>query len=128
MAKVLIVEPDKVLAGHYAAALRQAGHETRLSHAAQEAINVTDSWMPDVVLLELQLGRHNGVEFLYELRSYTEWQHLPVVVNTLIPITNPGIRILLQGDQAVRAYHYKPATKLADILASIQRTLTPIYQ
>ena len=77
---VLFIEPDSTLAAAYAAALTQQGYHVAFAKSAQQAIAAADRQLPDVVVLELQMARHNGVEFMYEFKSYTEWQDIPIVI------------------------------------------------
>ena len=81
---VLLIEPDRLLATTYQVALEGAGHSVALSRSAQQAVYLADEKAPDVIELEPQLPRHNGIEFLYELKSYTEWQHVPVIILTAL--------------------------------------------
>jgi len=68
---------------------------------------------------------HNGIEFLYELRSYTDWQNIPVVVLSHVPYWSGGITVALWQHLRIAAYHYKPLTKLSDLLRSVERVLAP---
>ncbi|QQS17973.1 hypothetical protein IPL68_04955 [Candidatus Saccharibacteria bacterium] len=77
---VLLIEPDVLLAKTYMAALRKQGHRISHSVTAQQAIAAADARQPDVVVLTFAIARHNGVEFLYEFKSYTEWRDVPVVL------------------------------------------------
>jgi DNA-binding response OmpR family regulator len=72
--KLLLVEPDRLLAGIYLEALSEADYEVIYAPNAQLAILVADQIRPDFIILELQLIEHSGIEFLYELRSYADWQ------------------------------------------------------
>jgi len=122
MANVLIIEPDRILAGTYRQALQTAGHEVIMCASAQSAIFAADAVKPDVVILELQLIEHSGIEFLYEFRSYTEWQDVPVVLLTNVPpteFTQSGD--ILRQELGVREYHYKPLTSLRSLLASVNQ-------
>lgn len=117
MAYVLLIEPDTLLAQAYMQAIRHAGHDVQHSTGAQAAITAADVRSPDIVLLELQLPLHNGVEFLQEFRSYAEWQHIPVVVNTVIPPSRIAPAIpALEHDLKVSKVVYKPRTTLTDIV------------
>ncbi len=79
---VLLVEPDIISAKAYKAQIESAGHSVDHAKSAQSAIRSADKKRPDVVVLEVNIARHNGIEFLYEFCSYTEWQSIPVVVLT----------------------------------------------
>lgn len=118
---VLLLEPDKVLAAIYAQALSKAGHSVVCESDAQAAINNIDKYTPDVVILELQLASHNGLEFLYELRSYPEWQNMPAVVLSTVPDTSFSVG--MQQQLGVVAYHYKPQTTINSLLNTLDGTV-----
>ena len=117
---ILIVEPDRLLAWTYAQALQGAGHTMTCRPTAQGAIFAADSSEPDLVLLELQLVSHSGIEFLYEFRSYPEWQDIPVIVLSQVPPTEfLDSWDVLRNELGVTEYLYKPHTTLA----KLQRTI-----
>jgi DNA-binding response OmpR family regulator len=79
-----------------------------------------DDVRPDVAIVELQLVAHSGIEFLYEFRSYVDWQNIPVVALTTVPPGEfAGSSRLLTDELGVKVYHYKPVTSLAKLLASV---------
>jgi DNA-binding response OmpR family regulator len=120
MVDVLLVEPDKLLASTYRRALVHAGYTVTHVTSGQDAVDTADAVTPKLILLELQLPAHNGLEFLYELRSYREWQTIPVIVNTLIPPDELGWAIeSLKRELGVKAWHYKPQTDIQALLRSI---------
>lgn len=126
MARVLLIEPDQVLARTYATCLERAGHEACIAATAQAGIHAADDATPDIVLLELQLVAHSGIEFLYEFRSYADWQDVPVVILSYVPPQefNQSIDVL-KSRLGVRAYHYKPATSLKALLRTVGAATTP---
>ena len=106
-----------MLARTYTEALEHAGHSVAHAAGAQSAVNAADSKTPDIVIMELQLPRHSGIEFLHEFRSYGEWQHIPVVVHTMLPaIRMASIVLSLRRDLGVREVLYKPYTTLHDLV------------
>jgi DNA-binding response OmpR family regulator len=113
---ILIVEPDRLLARTYAEMLQADGHKVMCTANAQQAIFAVDELQPDLVLLELQLVSHSGIEFLYEFRSYPEWQDIPVVILSQVP---PAEFLdsweLLKGELGVIDYLYKPHTTLTKL-------------
>lgn len=118
---ILLIEPDRILAGTYRQALERAGHSVVMCASAQSAIFATDAVMPDVIILELQLIEHSGIEFLYELRTYPEWQNIPVILQTNVPTKEfAGSWDMLREQLGVVAYHYKPLTNLQTLLTSVQ--------
>src|SRR5689334_12321215 len=119
MSQILLIEPDRVLAETYRQALLAGGHRVVCCASAQAGIISADQYLPDLIILELQLIEHSGIEFLYELRSYPDWQDIPVIVQTHVPPAEfSANRQLLRGQLGVRSYLYKPQTTLRELLAT----------
>lgn len=124
MARILLIEPDRVLAESYVQALTHAGHEVQAAGGAQAAVMSADAIQPDLVIVELQLVAHSGIEFLYEFRSYADWQDVPVIVQSNVPaheFNDSGD--LLRDELGVRDYLYKPRTSLAELLHAVEARL-----
>lgn len=124
---VLLIEPDRILAATYQRALHSQGHKVTTAVSAQEAVHAADQHKPDVVVLEIDLPRHNGVEFLYEFRSYNEWLKVPVIIHSFVPSTEFTRAATLQKELGVVRVLYKSATNLAQLCAAVQ-TVQPIAQ
>jgi len=113
---VLFVEPDINLARAYEQAILLAGHSAVLARTAQEALFEADRILPNVIALELQLPGPNGLAFLHELRSYPDWQNIPVVLHTYaMPQAQAHIKNLLEAQFGVVSWLYKPQTSLAHL-------------
>jgi DNA-binding response OmpR family regulator len=122
---VLLIEPDRLQATALAEALERDGHTVAHAVSAQGAVHQADTQMPDAVVLELQLPNHNGVEFLYEFRSYHEWLHVPVLVHTFVPLHELAYAATLTKELGVTRVLYKPATSLAALCATV-RAVSPV--
>ena len=126
MAQILLIEPDRILARTYAEALRSVGHLVRISSTAQTAIHAADELIPDVVILELQLVAHSGVEFLYEFRSYVDWQAIPVVIlSSVPPVEFSKSTLVLKQQLDVHSYHYKPQTSIMNLQRIVGNITSP---
>jgi len=121
MSNILLLEPDAILAKTYQTALETLGHKVQWHKSAQTALHSADTNQPDLVLLELQMAEHNGLEFLYEFRSYPEWQDIPVVVLSIVPLSEISNDFTLLKRLGVFDYLYKPSSKLEHIVAAIER-------
>lgn len=122
MSQILLVEPDRVLANLYSKALTSSGHQVEVATSAQSAIHAVDHLKPAVVILELQLINHSGIEFLYEFRSYPEWQNIPVLVLSNIPLVEfAGSQALLAKELGVDSYFYKPATSIKRLISAVNQ-------
>ncbi len=124
--QILLIEPDRLLAASYEKALRRAGHTVTTAVSAQQAIHFADQQRPDVVVLEMELPRHNGVEFLYEFRSYYEWLDVPVIVHSFVAATEL-VKSATLKDLGVVKLLYKPATTLAQLCTAIA-VASPVTQ
>ena len=122
---ILLLEPDALQARAYMAALERAGHTALHTTGAQAAVLLADQRTPDAVVLELLLPGHNGVEFLYEFRSYPEWLHIPVLLHTFVPPQDLDFAATLQRELGVRRVLYKPATTLAALCDAVQQMALP---
>lgn len=127
MAQILLVEPDPILAKTYAAALSKSGHHVLRAYDAQSAINATDSVRPDSIILEIQLPQHNGVEFLYELRSHADWQAIPVIIQTQLSLAQVGFDESKMAELGVASFLYKPEISLKMLCMVVDDTLGMAY-
>lgn len=125
---ILLIEPDRMLAETYRQSLLTAGHTVTPCASAQAAIIAADQQRPDVVVLELQLIEHSGIEFLYEFRSYTDWHAIPIIVQSQVPIHEfSGNWQLLQKQLGVNQYLYKSHTTLKQLCATVEKYIpTPV--
>ena len=127
--KIIVLEPDRVLANTYRTALQRAGHKVLMTATAQAAILTADDFQPDLVILELQLTGHSGIEFLYEFRSYDDWTDVPVIILSNVPAGEfADSWELLKQQLGVTRYHYKPLTSLRTLLGSVQRVAAEVQQ
>lgn len=124
MANILLIEPDRILAKTYATFLHAHGHHVRICATAQAAIHAADDLTPDMVVLELQLVAHSGIEFLYEFRSYYDWRQVPVVVLSAVPPAEFNSSTGVLRDQlGIHSYHYKPQTTVLQLLDVVQNVV-----
>ncbi len=119
MAQILLIEPDTLVAQSYGNALKQAGHEVVWCITAHAAITAADTKKPDAVVLEPQLAGPGGLEFLYEFRSYPEWDHIPVLLLTYLTDHDlTGLRAAGR-ELGIVEYMQKSRTTLRDLIRSV---------
>jgi len=75
--KILIVEDDKRISGFIKAALVSTGYDVIHAATGKEAISMSCSHCPDLVLLDLGLPDIDGMDIISELRK---WTNTPIVV------------------------------------------------
>jgi DNA-binding response OmpR family regulator len=116
MKKILLVEPDRVLGNIYLRSLIIAKNECLLVTNAEDAIHAIDSFKPDVIILEIQLVEHSGIELIYEIRSYREFKNIRLII--LSGVNNDSFntnRRLFRDELGVDKYFYKPHTQLIEL-------------
>lgn len=123
MKRILLIEPDRIIAEQTRDFL--AGHDYVVDMCldAQRAISAADAYRPDIVIMEIALAAHSGIEFLYEFRSYTEWRNIPVLVFSRLPASDIGLTDKAQKDLAIAEVLYKPDTNLERLLAKVEKYL-----
>lgn len=127
MKTILLIEPDVKLGKTYATALGRAGYEVLLAATAQDAIVMADTANAghsgpaiDLVILELHLVGHSGIEFLYEFRTYPEWREVPVVILSHAPPSElVASHKVLRQQLGIVKHLYKPETSLRSLVASV---------
>lgn len=114
MTKILFVEPDKSLGVIYKNYFSKLGYKVNWEQSADDAIKSIDKDLPDLIFIELQLAIHNGLELIYEIRSYPEWSDLNIVLNTNIPesrlLKSPVYKFL-----KISKHIYKPTSSVSDL-------------
>lgn len=121
---VLLIEPDQILGKTIASVLEKNGYKVNSVPTAQDGIISADALRPDLVIIELQLVSHSGVEFLYEFRSYSDWDRVPVIIYSAVA---PGefnlSRDNLTKELGVSRYLYKPSTSVGELLRNVKEVL-----
>lgn len=92
VARVLVVEDEKALAGMVAAYLSQAGYETSVVHTGPDAVQTARALSPDVVILDLGLPGLDGIEVCRQIRTFSNCYVLVVTarkdeIDTLIGLS-----------------------------------------
>ena len=80
---VVAIDDDPDFREYLHGLLEPVGHDVRTVATPDELFTVCASRLPDVVLLDMKMGAHDGAEVLTELR--TRWPKLCVVVVTGYP-------------------------------------------
>jgi DNA-binding response OmpR family regulator len=123
MRNVLLLEPDGLLADSISRYFAGADYKVQAHSDPQAAVTQADKQRPDVVITELQLAGRSGVEFLYEFRSYPEWQGVPVIIFTSLHSEDISAYQNVFSELNIQAYLYKPATSLKQLLLHTRQSL-----
>ncbi len=118
--RILCIEPDQILAQTYVSALQTAGYVVDHAINGQTAIILADEACPDLVIMELQLPGINGIGFLQEFRSYSDWNAVPVILHSFTsPRNHPEMKQLVLDEYNVFDWFYKPQVSLERLLTIV---------
>ena len=79
---ILLVESDEFLADIYEKNLTMNGFKVLLAKTAEKAMTLAETKKPELILLEVMLGKTNGFEFLSRLKIAKITKKIPVIVIT----------------------------------------------
>lgn len=78
--KILIAEDDKFLANAYKFKFTKAGFEVQLASDGQEAIDALQTFLPDIILMDLMMPTRDGFSALEAIRADEKTKAIPVIV------------------------------------------------
>lgn len=71
MKKILIVEDEKSLASAYQTILEKHGYKVQLAYDGEEALAIIEKEAVDLILLDINMPKMNGLEMLKQLDTET---------------------------------------------------------
>ena len=80
MKKILVVDDEEHLRELFKEELEDEGYEVILANSGEEAIKKLNSFIPDLITLDLKMPGMGGIETLKEIKKIK--QDLPVVIFT----------------------------------------------
>lgn len=115
-ARILVVEDESVISNFLLALLESSGYQTFHAGTGGEALDMTVSILPDLVLLDLGLPDIDGLDVLSRLR---EWSNIPIIVLSAREKEHEKVRAL---DSGANDYMTKPFGN-KELLARIRTAL-----
>ena len=80
MKKILVAEDDKFLGNAYRVKLTKAGFEVQIARDGQEATDMLQTFIPDIILLDLVMPVKDGFSTLEEIKNNPQLKSIPVIV------------------------------------------------
>ena len=80
--KILIVEDEELLAKVLQDEFSAAGFQVLLAHDGEDGLKQAQSYHPDIMLIDLQMPKMDGLTMLKQLREDATTQKIPVIVLT----------------------------------------------
>jgi two-component system cell cycle response regulator DivK len=120
--RILIVEDNDLNLKLFRDLLAANGFETVETREGLEAIALTRSMMPDLILMDIQLPEISGLDITRKIKADMNLRHIPVIAVTAFAMKDDEEKILQAGCQA---YLSKPIA-IEQFLATIRRFLLPV--
>ncbi len=95
-AKILLVEDDPSQRRIIGALLKLNGYDVSLATDAEEALDVTRIWRPDVVLTDVHMPGMSGLDFCRRIRSEPGIEETYVILAT----ADEGMDVKKEGEEA----------------------------
>ncbi|MTJ07773.1 PAS domain S-box protein [Anabaena sp. UHCC 0204] len=119
---ILLAEDNEVNILTVSSYLEAKGYRIVLAKNGQEAIALTKSHLPDLILMDIQMPGMNGLEAMEQIRFIPNLANLPIIALTALAMPGDREKCLTAG---ANDYLTKPL-KLKHLANTIQRLLEEI--
>lgn len=82
MTKIAIIEDDPTINQMYRMKFEATGFDVQLASDGEHGVDLVKAFVPDLILLDLQMPKKNGYETLKEIRSHSWGTSIPVIILT----------------------------------------------
>ena len=127
MAKILLVDDSEANRDMLARRLQRKGHEVLVAGDGRQAIAMTKSEMPDLVLMDLNLPGLDGWSATRQLKGTPETRAIPVIALTAHAMSEDRHKALQAGcdDYQIKPVDFRHLLSRIDALSPSKRTETP---
>jgi DNA-binding response OmpR family regulator len=94
-AKLLLVDDEQVITERLQPYLSRAGYDVRVASNGVEALKMVESFVPDLIILDVLMPELDGREVLRQLRMKENWT--PVIMLTQVGESSERTMALLEG-------------------------------
>lgn len=82
MTKIAIIEDDSVISQMYRMKFEADGFDVQIANNGRDGVALVEEFVPDMVLLDMQMPIMNGDEALKQIRSHDWGKTVPVMILT----------------------------------------------
>lgn len=119
--KVLVVEDDVWLAELEVSVLEKAGYTVQVAPHAPAAIELIDTYKPDILVVDVLLAGTTSFALLHELQTYDDTQKIPVILCTNLAEQFDKKKLELYG---VKRIIDKTTMHPSDIVAAVRAVVS----
>jgi signal transduction histidine kinase/ActR/RegA family two-component response regulator len=117
---ILLVEDNEANINSISSYLTAKGYRTLLARNGLEAINLAQSQLPDLILMDIQMPKMDGLEAIRHIRKHPQLIGVPIVAVTALAMNGDREKCLSAG---ANDYLSKPI-KLKQLATIIQQFLS----
>ena len=78
--KVLIADDEPNIVTSLEFLMKHSGYEVAIARNGEEALALVESFLPDLVLLDVMMPRRSGYDVCQKMREHPEWAHIKIVM------------------------------------------------
>jgi signal transduction histidine kinase len=119
LSTILLVEDNEANIKSISSYLNVKGYHTILARNGLEAINMAQSHLPELILMDIQMPKMDGLEAIRHIRNYPPLWDVPIVALTALAMSGDREKCLEAG---ATDYLSKPF-KLTQLATTIQNIL-----
>ncbi|MDQ3099447.1 MAG: response regulator [bacterium] len=120
MAKILIVEDDKIILNMYRVKFTKAMHEVQISENGADALKLMKSFNPDIVLMDLMMPVMDGFTALKNAKADPAISNIPIIILTNLSQTEDADQTMKNG---AAAYMIKSDLTPTQVLEKVENFL-----
>ncbi|NUR06628.1 MAG: response regulator [Nocardioidaceae bacterium] len=126
--RALVVDDSVVVRGLIGVNLELEGFEVRTAEDGLEALEVLETWLPDVITVDVMMPRLGGFDLIARLRADPRTATLPVVVVTgRAQATDRDLGLRLGADDYV-SKPFEPGDLVETVTRLARHGRTPISE
>lgn len=117
--KILLIDDDRLNIALVKFALAEQRYEVMIAPDGLDGLKKYNETKPDLIVLDIQMPKMNGYEFMTELRHISPGDHVPVIMLTASETLEDVFRM-----EGVKGYFVKPVD-LPKLIEKIKQLLGP---
>uniref|UniRef100_UPI0037C0F4E4 PleD family two-component system response regulator n=1 Tax=Daejeonella sp. TaxID=2805397 RepID=UPI0037C0F4E4 len=82
MSKILVIEDQEDIRENVKELLEQKEFLVETAKNAEDGFKLTNSFLPDLILCDLMLPDHSGIDFIKRLKENKQLKEIPVIIIT----------------------------------------------
>jgi len=114
--KVLYIDDEALLKMAFVETLKQQGYKAQGAVSGKEALDLIETFTPDIIILDVMMKPMDGWETLTHIRDRKEHRNVPIIMQTGKSLT---IKDVIRYGDEIEDYLIKPV-RLPDLVKAIE--------